>query len=248
MRVLETDGQTETDLRTGLKIRDARGITLVVTVIENPVFSDGYKILRKRHVEDYQEIVRRMELFLGEQPDIPTDERLKAFREGKEDVPLYALYFQYGRYLLMSSSRGRDSLPATLQGIWCWEMRPPWSSQLDYEHQYADELLAGAQVWPVRVRGALSGMDEASGRDGSGDGPELFWMRGLVRQSQCGRLVCLSSVGRPSGETLAHTEAVSMPGFRWEAYGCVKKCGGPMSTTRTGISCGRRSCRSSRER
>lgn len=221
VRVLETDGQTETDLRTGLKIRDARGITLVVTVIENPVFSDGYKILRKRHVEDYQELYGRMELFLGEQPDIPTDERLKAFREGKEDVPLYALYFQYGRYLLMSSSRGRDSLPATLQGIWCWEMRPPWSSN------WTTNINTQMNYWPAHKCGLSECVE-----------PYLEWMKHLAETGAetarnyfgCGGW-CVNHnvdgwyasrpVGRPSGETLAHTGSSE---YAWFPLGGVWLC------------------------
>ena len=76
----------------------------------------------------------------GRQPDRPTDERLRATAHG-EDPALVALVFQYGRYLLIASSRP-GTQPANLQGIWNDEMRPPWSAQLDAEHQQRDELLA----------------------------------------------------------------------------------------------------------
>lgn len=80
------------------------------------------------HIADYQELYNRVELYLGAQKaDIPTDERLEALRRGESDNGLYALYFQYGRYLLIACSRP-GSLPANLQGIWSWDLRAPWSS------------------------------------------------------------------------------------------------------------------------
>jgi alpha-L-fucosidase 2 len=60
-------------------------------------------------------------------PELPTDERLKAFQANPDDPGLLALYFQYGRYLLIASSRP-GSQPANLQGIWNDQVRPPWSS------------------------------------------------------------------------------------------------------------------------
>ena len=60
-------------------------------------------------------------------PNLPTDERLKRYATGEEDKNLEILYFQYGRYLLISSSR-TPGVPANLQGIWNPYIRPPWSS------------------------------------------------------------------------------------------------------------------------
>jgi len=68
-----------------------------------------------------------MSLQLGTSVDLPTDERLAAYTKGGSDPGLEALYFQYGRYLLMSSSR-TPGVPANLQGIWNAELRAPWSS------------------------------------------------------------------------------------------------------------------------
>ena len=87
----------------------------------------NYEKIKCEHIEDYQKLYNRVELYLGEQPDIPTDKRLALLKEGKEDNGLFGLYFQYGRYLLISSSR-EGSLPANLQGIWSWEYQAPWSS------------------------------------------------------------------------------------------------------------------------
>lgn len=88
-----------------------------------------YRELLSRHIEDYQKLFSRVEFSLGNDDfsNIPTNERLEKLREGKEDLGLISLYFQYGRYLLISSSR-RGSQPANLQGIWNEDLRPAWSS------------------------------------------------------------------------------------------------------------------------
>ncbi len=89
----------------------------------------GFDELKKAHVADYQAYFNRVNLSLGETtaPQLPTDERLKRYAMGKEDKNLEVLYFNYGRYLLISSSRTPD-VPANLQGLWNPHMRPPWSS------------------------------------------------------------------------------------------------------------------------
>jgi alpha-L-fucosidase 2 len=88
-----------------------------------------YTVLKERHLKDYQSFFKRVNLSLDEKPvpDQPTDERLKRYGKGADDKHLEALYFQYGRYLLISSSR-TPSVPANLQGIWNPYIRPPWSS------------------------------------------------------------------------------------------------------------------------
>jgi alpha-L-fucosidase 2 len=60
--------------------------------------------------------------------DLPTDERLIAYHKGAEDPALEALFFQYGRYLMISSSRAGDMLPAHLQGVWNDSLTPAWSA------------------------------------------------------------------------------------------------------------------------
>ncbi len=89
----------------------------------------SYDQLIKAHIEDYRNFYNRFYLTLGETtaPDLPTDERLKRYAEGKEDKNLEILYFQFGRYLLIASSR-TPGVPANLQGLWNPYMRPPWSS------------------------------------------------------------------------------------------------------------------------
>lgn len=86
-----------------------------------------YEQIKELHLKDYQTLYNRVELYLGDQLEIPTDQRLENLKNGSDDLGLYALYFQYGRYLLISSSR-EGGQPANLQGIWNWEKRAPWSS------------------------------------------------------------------------------------------------------------------------
>jgi len=85
--------------------------------------------LKQDHLDDYQSLFNRVNLSLGSTnvPDLPTDKRLKHYGQGNEDKNLEILYFQFGRYLLISSSR-TEGVPANLQGIWNTYIRPPWSS------------------------------------------------------------------------------------------------------------------------
>ncbi len=91
--------------------------------------STGFEKIKQSHVADYQRYFNRVQLKLnsGESSNLPTDERLKQYTAGAADSGLETLYFQFGRYLLISSSRP-GGLPANLQGIWNHELRPPWSS------------------------------------------------------------------------------------------------------------------------
>src|SRR5207344_2058742 len=95
----------------------------LATVVAKP-----YAQLHQAHVEDHQRLFRRVALDLGQTAAAtqPTDERVRAFHSG-DDPQLVALLFQYGRYLLIASSRP-GTQPANLQGIWNDHLRAPWSS------------------------------------------------------------------------------------------------------------------------
>ncbi len=88
-----------------------------------------YATIRADHIADHQSLFQRVDLDLGSTntENLPTDERLNAVKAGASDPGLVALYFQYGRYLLMGSSRP-GCLPANLQGIWNEHMNAPWNS------------------------------------------------------------------------------------------------------------------------
>lgn len=102
--------------------------------------------LRGRHLADYQPYFDRVSLDLGPDPapGLTTDARLKRYAGGAEDPWLEALYFQFGRYLMISGSR-TPGVPLTLQGIWNPHMRPPWSSN------YTTNINAQMNYWPAEV-------------------------------------------------------------------------------------------------
>ena len=88
----------------------------------------GWLELGKRHLGDYQKLFRRVRLELGVDQTrdlLPTDVRLESYKNGEKDVALEALYFQFGRYLLISCSRAGGQA-ANLQGIWNRDLQPPW--------------------------------------------------------------------------------------------------------------------------
>ncbi len=101
--------------------------------------------LRRRHLDDYQRLFRRVSLDLGQTDAVrqPTDERIRRF--GQQDDPqLVELYFQFGRYLLISSSRP-GSQPANLQGIWNENLDPPWESK------WTTNINLEMNYWPAEV-------------------------------------------------------------------------------------------------
>ena len=108
----------------------------------------SYKQLLREHLEEYQPLFHRVSLDLGENPtlsDLPTDTRLKAMQEGANDPGLIALYFQYGRYLLMGSSRSPGRLPANLQGVWNDKFQAPWNAD------FHTNINLQMNYWPAGV-------------------------------------------------------------------------------------------------
>lgn len=146
LQILSTDGQPQA-MAGQLRIQQAKETTLIFSaatsyVNQNDTSADPRQIcsdalarlisereadLRQRHITDHRNLFRRVQLQLGEASDLPTDERLKALQNGGVDHQLFALYFQFGRYLLMGSSRP-GGLPANLQGVWNEHLNAPWNS------------------------------------------------------------------------------------------------------------------------
>jgi alpha-L-fucosidase 2 len=142
-------------------IKDSTGSTILLTAAtsyngEDPaaacarrleaVAAKTYAEIRAAHVAEHRRLFRRVALDLGgpDRSSIPTDERLAAVQKGADDPQLVALYFQYGRYLLLSSSRP-GTLPANLQGIWADGLLPPW--QADYHININIQM----NYWPAEV-------------------------------------------------------------------------------------------------
>ncbi|MFV8210618.1 glycosyl hydrolase family 95 catalytic domain-containing protein [Streptococcus pluranimalium] len=115
----------------------------VVTTVEEGL-GKPYEILKERHVSDYQSIYNRVQLNLTpEDNDVTTDQLLSTYQSASGQK-LEELFFQYGRYLMITSSRDRENaLPANLQGIWNAVDNPPWNS--DYHLNVNLQM----NYWPV---------------------------------------------------------------------------------------------------
>jgi alpha-L-fucosidase 2 len=168
VRVLETDGRVERGTST-VSVSGAREALLAVAVETSVIAFDRdpsrgpdpvrrtaasldavagrtFESLRDAHVADYQRLFGRVTLDLGRGPqdEFATDRRLREYAAGTVDPGLEALYYQYGRYLLISASRPGGP-PANLQGIWNPHLRPPWSSN------YTININTEMNYWPAET-------------------------------------------------------------------------------------------------
>lgn len=107
--------------------RDIEPKVLCKNILDK-VCKQTFEQIRNKHIDNHSAIFNKLSFNMGEKSDLPTDERLKLVKEGNQDLSLVTLFFQYGRYLLMNSSRLPGILPANLQGIWNKDMYAPWSS------------------------------------------------------------------------------------------------------------------------
>ncbi len=107
----------------------------------------SFEEVKADHISDHTSMFNRVRFSLGEdiKTNIPTDQRLKAVKEGGEDPGLAVLQFQYGRYLLMGSSRKPGILPANLQGIWCQDYQAAWNSD------FHTNINIQMNYWPAEV-------------------------------------------------------------------------------------------------
>lgn len=152
VKVKESDGQSSSD-SSGLHITNASEVVLLVSAATSfngfdkcpdkegkdesmlagqyldRALVKSFDTIKSAHIADFQQYFNRVSLVLNGNPanDLPMDERLKNYTDGSKDPALESLYFQFGRYLLISSSRP-GGIPANLQGIWNHQVRPPWSS------------------------------------------------------------------------------------------------------------------------
>lgn len=156
---------------------------------ENAVESaakESYETLLARHTADYQALFNKATLNLGDQEDrnIPTEELIRAYRSGtKESKYLQTLLFQFGRYILIASSR--DSLPPNLRGIWCDQNWPAWQSD------YHTDINLQQNYWPAFVTNL-----EETGQ------PLVKFMDSLVEP---GRVTAKEHYGVENGGWIAHT-------------------------------------------
>ncbi len=127
---------------------DYKGDDPVITTLQLLEKTSGkdYKTILSDHLSDYRKISGRVSLELTQtDPDtIPTDRRLAEQNDNPDDLLLQQVYFQYGRYLLISSSR-EGSLPANLQGIWANKIQTPWNCD------YHTDINVQMNYWPADI-------------------------------------------------------------------------------------------------
>ena len=142
----------------------------------------SYEQLKQEHIDEYQSYYNKLTFDLadgGELDELPTDERLNRVKDGNEDQGLLVTYFNYGRYLLISSSRG-DCLPANLQGIWNNQLDPPWGSK------YTININTEMNYWPALSCALpdcelpLFSMLERMKKNGEETAKEMYGCRGFV--------------------------------------------------------------------
>ncbi|WP_442587833.1 glycoside hydrolase family 95 protein [Pedobacter sp. AW31-3R] len=129
--------------------KDGKDENKIATNLMNDAVKKNYRQLYDNHVLDYHRFFNRVSFRLqnsinGSTNALSTDKRLRAYSKGAYDPELETLYFQFGRYLLISSSRPGGP-PANLQGIWNKELRAPWSSN------YTININTQMNYWPAEV-------------------------------------------------------------------------------------------------
>jgi alpha-L-fucosidase 2 len=155
------EGGKLTAAEKGLRLENADAATLLITAATNYRGDDPqtacekqlttacrkkYPQLLQAHLTEHRRLFRRVALNLGDEdaPDKPTDECLQAVKDGADDPDLCTLYFQFGRYLLISSSRP-GCMPANLQGLWNEHINAPWNC--DYHININIQM----NYWPAEV-------------------------------------------------------------------------------------------------
>ena len=160
---IKTDGGNITNSANAVNIKNANSVTIYVSIASNfnnykdingdenqrakdymnKAFNKNFETMKAQHIAAYQKYFNRVKLDLGttDASKLPTDERLKNFNN-TEDPSFVTLYYQYGRYLLISSSQPGGQ-PANLQGIWNGSMKPAWDSK------YTININTEMNYWPA---------------------------------------------------------------------------------------------------
>ncbi|WP_319501377.1 glycoside hydrolase family 95 protein [uncultured Draconibacterium sp.] len=164
VKIINDGGEITAD-ESELTVSDAKAATIIISMATNfnnyndisgnanerannyllAAIQKTYKDLLKDHIADYQSYFNRVDLDLGETESVNkmTDVRVEEFATA-DDPQLVELYFQFGRYLLISSSRPGGQ-PANLQGIWNDQLMPPWDSK------YTVNINAEMNYWPSEI-------------------------------------------------------------------------------------------------
>ncbi len=172
----------------------------VAESILNKAMAKNYDAIKKAHITDYRRLFSRVDLQLGwpnTDKALPTDKRLQVYATGAEDRALEALYFNFGRYLLISSSR-TPNIPANLQGIWSYYVRPPWQCN------YTTNINAQENYWPSETTNlselhlSLLGQIENISKTGAANAHNFYNCRGW----NCGHNSDIWAMSNPVGDRL----------------------------------------------
>jgi len=182
----------------------------------------GWPALRAAHIADHQRLFRRVEFNLGPGgpgAKLPTDERVKDYAQ-RPDAPLAALYFQFGRYLLIAGSRPGGQ-PANLQGMWSDMLRPAWSAN------YTTNINVEMNYWLAETcnlsecHAPLFDMIDGLSRNGARTARELYGMPGWAAHHNTDLWRAANPVGNGTGDTNWANWAMAAPWLcehLWEHY------------------------------
>jgi alpha-L-fucosidase 2 len=193
---LITNGGTVVNSDKGIEVRGANESIIIISAStdyfgENPLkvansradaaSAKNFERLLSDHIKDYKDFFGRVALDLGTTDAVffPTDQRLIALKSGSNDPHLIALYYQFGRYLLISSSRA-GTLPANLQGLWADGLNPPWDA--DYHININIQM----NYWPAEttnlseLHAPLFNFLDSLRSDGRKTAKNMYGARGVV--------------------------------------------------------------------
>lgn len=106
----------------------------------------GFAVLKASHIQDYRPRFNRLQFNIGNnKPTVPTDELIRSYGNGKYNPALDVLFYQYGRYLTLATSREGFDLPSNLQGLWSDSNTPPWEADLH------SNINVQMNYWPTEV-------------------------------------------------------------------------------------------------
>jgi alpha-L-fucosidase 2 len=193
------DGGSILRTKNKLEIKNANAVTLLIAantsykeadyggLCENQIqlaMSLGYENLRARHISDHRRLFERVKIDLGREKEAlqPTDARLSALQTGASDPNLAALFFQYGRYLLIAGSRENSPLAMNLQGIWNDNL----AANMGWTCDFHLDINTQQNYWPCEVCNLsecaepLFKLIESLSRDGQATAKNMYGAGGWV--------------------------------------------------------------------
>ena len=191
---------------------------IAINYLQNAI-KKTYQQLVNAHTKDYKQYFDRVSFSLTDEtpPQLPIDERLKRYKNGQPDLALEALYFQYGRYLLISCSRP-GGIPANLQGIWNNLIRPPWRSN------YTTNINLQMNYWPAEMTN-LSEMTlpliehiKKLAKNGTATATNFYKMRGWALHHNTDLWAQTNPVGEGNGDPKWANWALGSPWLSQHLY------------------------------